>query len=652
MKRVLYVIIAFLLSDSTLYAQSNAANAGKEFYISYIHQTYAASTLQLKVVVEKACTITAQYNNQPGVYWYGWNNTLVTQGIYTANVSYNDVVNIPAFGSGGITSRTLTLTSTEDVCVYAINYYNASSDATCVLPVPTWGTEYRLATGDPIADFQGAYAIVANEPGTIVTLHDNSTITLNKNEVYHFLNATAADMTGMRIAATKPVGLFSGTTAAYGPGQSGAYGCSSMGGVSGDHTYEQVWSVDKWGKDFFAFPILTPTGGGNWGGMLALVANENDTKITLSGGINGGSPLNYVLNAGEKQYVCYVMSGLTQIVSDKPIMVFLVLPDACVMYIPPTDQRIHHAFVAPFVLTGNTNIHNHGIDLLIPAAYWDQTVIQHDGVVVPHSLYTVNTSVHFPDWYHVRRNLTDEDIKIDIVCPGGFLAYISGNGSAETYAFSSGAGDYDLQNYFTIQEKGTTIDTYYENTTETTHTFESSDDIVVKRTLESPFDVVTWLINGVQYAIAENGNITNTLYFPASAPEFHSGENTITMSVRFAETTADSLYTGKVWLTMMECEFYANDVHHENLPDTVFCSKNVNFRAEIEDLHPDAGSLKWFIDGTEETAAQDQLKWSKEFETGVYQIEMWVRFENNETATITSTLKVEVFWIKMKNVTH
>jgi len=78
----------------------------------------------------------------------------------------------------------------------------------------------------------------------------------------------------------------------------------------------------------------------------------------------------------------------------------------------------------------------------------------------------------------------------------------------------------------------------------------------------------------------------------------------------------------------------------------------VDFRAEIEGLSPDAGSLKWFIDGTQETAADNQLKWSKEFATGNYEIKMEVVYANNTTATITGTLKVEVFWIKIKNITH
>ena len=337
-------------------------------------------------------------------------------------------------------------------------------------------------------------------------------------------------------------------------------------------------------------------------------------------------------------------------------MVFLILPDATVTSILPTDQRIQHALVAPFILSGTTNIIQHGIDLLVPATHWNQTVIKHDGAVVSNSLYTVNNSTHFPDWYHIRRNLANVDIAIDISCPNGFLAYMSGNGQAESYAFAAGGGAFNLKNYFTIQEKGTTIDTYYENTTEMTHTFEISDIIVVKRTVEKPFDYVKWLVNGVTYPITENNNIMNTLNFPALA--LHSGENTITMSVRFSGTTADSLYTGKVWLltTNYDATFFMNDVHH--LTDTTFCNKNVNFRAETSALSTEPGHIRWYVDYNdgngygEEPTALDQMQWSKNFENGVYPVKMWVRFTNGEEATITSTLKIQALWIKIKNVKY
>jgi hypothetical protein len=78
--------------------------------------------------------------------------------------------------------------------------------------------------------------------------------------------------------------------------------------------------------------------------------------------------------------------------------------------------------------------------------------------------------------------------------------------------------------------------------------------------------------------------------------------------------------------------FYVNDIHYLNLSGANFCTKEVHFRAEIEGLHPDPESLKWFLNGFEEVAARDQLTWSKVFTTGgTFDIKMWVRFADGKT---------------------
>ncbi|MDR2972441.1 MAG: hypothetical protein LBU83_11020, partial [Bacteroidales bacterium] len=61
---------------------------------------------------------------------------------------------------------------------------------------------------------------------------------------------------------------------------------------------------------------------------------------------------------------------------------------------------------------------------------------------------------------------------------------------------------------------------------------------------------------------------------------------------------------------------------------------------------------KWYIDGGEEITARDKLVWSKPLPNGEYDIEMWVLFENDQDTTIESTLKVEVFWVTIKNVKY
>jgi hypothetical protein len=81
--------------------------------------------------------------------------------------------------------------------------------------------------------------------------------------------------------------------------------------------------------------------------------------------------------------------------------------------------------------------------------------------------------------------------------------------------------------------------------------------------------------------------------------------------------------------------FYVNDIHYQSLSGAVFCNKKVDFRAEVENLHPDPESLKWYINGVEEVGARDRLTWSKILTTkGVYEIKLWVRFGNGKTMLI------------------
>jgi len=75
--------------------------------------------------------------------------------------------------------------------------------------------------------------------------------------------------------------------------------------------------------------------------------------------------------------------------------VFNILPDATLITIPATIQRINYAKVAPFILSGTTNIVNHGIDILVPAAAWAATEIKENGTVVPNSTYELRTSADF-----------------------------------------------------------------------------------------------------------------------------------------------------------------------------------------------------------------------------------------------------------------
>ena len=517
-----------------------SATVGKEFYLSFLYHRHGTPQIQIKIVVEKKCRITAQYNVD-GTYWNGYNGwTDVQPGTYTAVADYSKMVN----NGSGSTSKSMTITANEDIGVYAINYHLASTDATVVLPKPVLGKEYRLiTTGTTYAPSSSAatYTVVATEANTVVTLHSGSTVTLQKNQTYHYTSTSLTqDLTGLRVAATQPVAVFTGHEIANCPP-------CAFGNCSADHLYEQLWSVDKWGSEFFVWPVKVGNTGSDWGGMIGVVAHQAGTAVTITGAINAGNPVNINLAAGGKQYVCYKMTGLCKVESTKPIMVFTILPDAALTLIPPINQRVLRAPLSPFILTGNSNVVNHSVEMLIPSAYWNQTVITENGATVANSTYTVTSSIEFPQWYTVRKALTNTNVRINVTCPGGMLGFAYGWGNIESYGYLAGAGAYDLQNYFSIRESATTVDTYYQNTTDVTHTFKTSaGNVTLSRRVETPFTNIIWLLNGAQYTgITENTSTLRTVTIPVSA--LKAGENTITMSVLYTGQTTRTVYTGRVW---------------------------------------------------------------------------------------------------------
>ena len=108
-----------------------------------------------------------------------------------------------------------------------------------------------------------------------------------------------------------------------------------------------------------------------------------------------------------------------------------------------------------------------------------------------------------------------------------------------------------------------------------------------------------------------------------------------------------------------EAAFFANNVLHSELKDTTFCNKNVNFRAEIEGLHPtDPEKIKWYVDSKdgngfiEEISALNQTEWGRPFENGTYEIKLVVHYDNDTYATLAGTLKVQALWIKIRNVRY
>jgi hypothetical protein len=90
----------------------------------------------------------------------------------------------------------------------------------------------------------------------------------------------------------------------------------------------------------------------------------------------------------------------------------------------------------------------------------------------------------------------------------------------------------------------------------------------------------------------------------------------------------------------LQASFSANDVHYQNLPEHLFCENDVVFKATINVSGMEVDSMKWYIDNVEQMSAQNMLTWDTTFSAGIYDIEMRVYFDNEDTLSLTSTLNI------------
>ena len=101
-------------------------------------------------------------------------------------------------------------------------------------------------------------------------------------------------------------------------------------------------------------------------------------------------------------------------------------------------------------------------------------------------------------------------------------------------------------------------------------------------------------------------------------------------------------YLGSSAMRNLNAAFYANDIYYQSLLSHTFCTNDITFRAEIEGISPEQGSLKWYIDGVEQIAMEDQLTWSESFPAGEYEIKMTVFYADESSITLESTLNIGV----------
>lgn len=145
--------------------------------------------------------------------------------------------------------------TTAAVTAVMVNDKPTAADSAVIIPVHRWGTEYHVVTPNPGPTRYAQFVVAAWDQPTTVNIHLNtditfrgrlhrrgSTLTIPLEPFQAAQIQSAADLSGTRVVAQKPVAVFSGLTC--------------VGRLSRcNHVVEQLHPISQWGKSFLVPPV-------------------------------------------------------------------------------------------------------------------------------------------------------------------------------------------------------------------------------------------------------------------------------------------------------------------------------------------------------------------------------------------------------------
>ena len=402
---------------------------GRDFWVSFLpNWPGAVPKLEILVAGEKPCSGVV---SNPRTGWSA--RFSVTPGMVTSVVIPNSEGLMEK--ENKVEHKALHITTTEDVSLYASNFYTATYDVSNVLPT-------AILTGNYIAqafssgmsssqsDLSSKMLIVAIENDTQIkidakgglkgTLSSKREITLNAGECYLCISARG-DITGtaVNVKNGKKVAVFSG-----GDTQIPADGCCY------DAVFEQSIPLAYWGRHFV---------------VTASKERKNDiVRITaLSPGCRISIDGRHRATIGARQHFDYKLNGVKNeavyISTSSPVSVAVFLTsatmggemgDPSMVNINPIEQQMDKVTFATY----NTAVSRfHVVNIVTQTSQVQHLTL--DGMSIGSEFKPVPKKRELS---YARVNVEHGSHTLES-SEGGFVAHIYGLGSYESYAYSAGS---------------------------------------------------------------------------------------------------------------------------------------------------------------------------------------------------------------------
>jgi len=451
-------------------AAQNLSNRGTDFWVGYGHHQYmetgnANYEMVLYFSAEQAANVTVRIE---GTAWI--RNYAVAAGTVIASEfmpkgaggvdprlmspSCGFIPVTPCGGEGLFSNKAIHITSDIPIVAYAHIFGSASSGATMLMPVETWGYSYITLNSRQSYQpncYSWAY-VIAQHDNTAIEVTPTQltragrvpnvpfTVTLNRGQIFQFMAgpqdgpSAKPELSGTKIKSIAnsagecyPIAVFAGSSRTYNP--------ISCGSGGGDNDNQQVFPTQAWGKRYLTAPTSRSTSAAAFMTNSYKIAVKDPTTIVRRNGVQ--IPL---ASLQANSFYFFESSTADLIEADKPIMVgqFMTgggcmgggVGDPEMMYISPVEQGIKRV---GFYRNNRESITTNYLTLVIPTPGLSSLVIDGSGTfdhTYPHPNQTGYTIV-VKRWNSAQAQAIAQS-------DSAFTAITYGLGSVESYGYNAG----------------------------------------------------------------------------------------------------------------------------------------------------------------------------------------------------------------------
>ncbi|GAA0525299.1 PKD domain-containing protein [Chitinophaga japonensis] len=382
-----FLLIIFLLAAAAASAQQ-FSNRGREFWTGYgLHYFMEpgqnnSQEMVLYFSAEAAANVTVTTRgataNTVKQYAVPANSVIASDPMPKSGAEdcrlFDYPISYGGQGSDRLFDRSIHIESDVPIVAYAHISGAGSSGATMLMPVESWGYDYRSVNSQQVirgvTTGEGCFSwlfIVAHQDNTVVEITPSVplrngaaaglpfTATLQRGQVYQVVGAAISNIAGHDLTGTKvksisnvagdcyPVAVFAGSS-------STAITCNGTNSGFADNLIQQIFPVQAWGKTYLTAPFSASDNAGVLNtGIFRIAVKDPATVVKRNGAVLTGLINNF--------YYEYQSATADYIEADKPILVTQYMPsmndnisdggcgftglgDPEMIYLSPVEQSI------------------------------------------------------------------------------------------------------------------------------------------------------------------------------------------------------------------------------------------------------------------------------------------------------------------------